>query len=55
LVNGVLQLRLVFWRQVINGDVHNVANVRHLDSTRCVVLDESAPHAKHTASRKELS
>jgi hypothetical protein len=36
LVNGILQLRLLFRRQVINGDVHNVANFRHLDSTRCV-------------------
>jgi hypothetical protein len=34
LVNSILQLRLLFWRQVFNGDVHDVANFRHLDSTR---------------------
>jgi hypothetical protein len=38
LVNGILQLRLLFRRQVINGDVHDVANFRHLDSTICVPL-----------------
>jgi hypothetical protein len=38
LVNGILQLRLLFWRQVINGDVHDVASFRHLDSTRVVPL-----------------
>jgi hypothetical protein len=32
LVNGILQLRLLLRRQVINGDVHDVANFRHLDS-----------------------
>jgi hypothetical protein len=32
LVNGILQLRLLFRIQVINGDVHDVANFRHLDS-----------------------
>jgi hypothetical protein len=36
LINGVLQLRLLLWWQVINGDVHDVANFRHLDSTRLV-------------------
>jgi hypothetical protein len=36
LVNGILQLRLLFRRQVINGDVRNVVNVSHLDSTTWV-------------------
>jgi hypothetical protein len=36
LVNGILQLCLLFWRQVINGYIHDVANFRHLDSTRLV-------------------
>jgi hypothetical protein len=38
LVNGIFQLCLLFWRQVINGDIHDVANFRHLDSTRLVPL-----------------
>jgi hypothetical protein len=38
LVNGILLPRLLFRRQVIDGDVHNVANFRHPDSTRCVPL-----------------
>jgi hypothetical protein len=31
LVNSVFQLLLLLWRKVINGDVHNVADLRHLD------------------------
>jgi hypothetical protein len=27
---------LLLRRQVINGDIHDVVNVTHLDSTRCV-------------------
>jgi hypothetical protein len=29
-------LSLLFWSQVINGDIHDVANFSHLDSTRFV-------------------
>jgi hypothetical protein len=36
LVNGILQLHLLFWRQVINGDIHDVLNIGHLESTRFV-------------------
>jgi hypothetical protein len=32
LVNGILQLRLLFRRQFIKGDIHDVVNVRHLKS-----------------------
>jgi hypothetical protein len=31
LVSSVFQLLLLLWRKVINGDVHNVADLRHLD------------------------
>jgi hypothetical protein len=34
LVNGILQLHLLFWRQVINGDIHDVLNIRHPESAR---------------------
>jgi hypothetical protein len=34
LVDGVLQLRFLFWSQVINGDIHDIVNVRHLESAR---------------------
>jgi hypothetical protein len=27
---------LLFWRQVINGDIHDVLTIRHLESTRLV-------------------
>jgi hypothetical protein len=33
LVSGVFQLYLLFWSQVINVDIHDVADFRHLDST----------------------
>jgi hypothetical protein len=36
LVNGILQLHLLFWRQVINGDIHDVLNIRHLESSKFV-------------------
>jgi hypothetical protein len=39
MVNGILQLHLLFWRQVINDDIHDVLNIRHLESARCVQLD----------------
>jgi hypothetical protein len=38
LVNGILQLHLLFWRHVINGDIHDVLNIRHLESARFVPL-----------------
>jgi hypothetical protein len=34
LVNGILQLPLLLQRQVINGDIHDVLNIRHLESAR---------------------
>jgi hypothetical protein len=61
LVNGILQLCLLFWRQVINGDVHDVANFRHLDSTRFVppgvpksVLTQN-PHPAPSTQQAEQS
>jgi hypothetical protein len=61
LVNGILQLRLLFRRQVFNGDVHNVANFRHLDSTKWVppgvpksVLTQN-PHPAPSTQQAEQS
>jgi hypothetical protein len=36
LVNGILQLHLLFWRQVVNGDIHDILNIKHLESARLV-------------------
>jgi hypothetical protein len=61
LVDGILQLRLLFRRQVINGNIHDVANFRHLDSTRCVppgvpksVLTQN-PHPAPSTQQAEQS
>jgi hypothetical protein len=32
--NGILQLHLLLRRQFIKGDIHDVVNVRHLESAR---------------------
>jgi hypothetical protein len=54
---------LLFWRQFIKSDIHDIVNVRHLESDgkgptrrakKCVDA-KSAPHAKHTASRTKLA
>jgi hypothetical protein len=36
LVNGILQLYPLFRRQVIHGDIHDIMNIRHLESARYV-------------------
>jgi hypothetical protein len=36
LVNGIFQLYLLFRRQVIHGDIHDIMNIRHLESARFV-------------------
>jgi hypothetical protein len=36
LVNGILQLYPLFQRQVIHGDIHDIMNIRHLESARLV-------------------
>jgi hypothetical protein len=61
LVNGIFQLCLLLWRQVINGDVHDVANFRHLDSIRLVppsvpksVLTQN-PHPAPSTQQAEQS
>jgi hypothetical protein len=36
LVNGIIQLYPLFWRQVIHGDIHDIMNIRHLESARFV-------------------
>jgi hypothetical protein len=36
LVNGIFQLYPLLRRQVIHGDIHDVMNVRHLESARIV-------------------
>jgi hypothetical protein len=48
----------MFWRQFIEGDIQDRLDVRHLDQIECpterakkCVDVNSAPHAKHTASR----
>jgi hypothetical protein len=38
LVNGILQLYLLFWSQVFHGDIHDIMNIRHLESVRFVPL-----------------
>jgi hypothetical protein len=38
LVNGIFQLYPLLGRQVIHGDIHDVMNVRHLESARIVPL-----------------
>jgi hypothetical protein len=35
LVDGILQPHLLLWRQFIHGDIHDVVNVRHLESAIC--------------------
>jgi hypothetical protein len=37
LVNGILQLYPLFWRQVIHSDIHDIMNIRHLESARLVL------------------
>jgi hypothetical protein len=61
LVNGILQLRLLFRRQVIDSDVHDVVNFRHLDSIRWVppsvpknVLTQN-PHPARSIQQAEQS
>jgi hypothetical protein len=61
LVDGNLQLCLLFQRQVINGDVHDVANFRHRDSTGWVppgvpksVLTQN-PHPTPSTQQAEQS
>jgi hypothetical protein len=36
LVNDILQLDPLFRRQVIHGDIHDIMNIRHLESARYV-------------------
>jgi hypothetical protein len=36
LVNGILQLYPLFRRQVIHGDIHDLMNIRHLESAKFV-------------------
>jgi hypothetical protein len=38
LVTGIFQLYPLLSRQVIHGDIHDVMNVRHLESARMVPL-----------------
>jgi hypothetical protein len=38
LVNGIFQLYPLLRREVIYGDIHDVMNVRHLESARIVPL-----------------
>jgi hypothetical protein len=38
LVNGILQLYPLFQRQVIHGDIHDIMNIKHLESARFVPL-----------------
>jgi hypothetical protein len=61
LVNGILQLHLLFRRQVINGDVHDVANFRYLDSLDGVPLGvpksvlKQNPHPMPSTQQAEQS
>jgi hypothetical protein len=48
----------MFWRQIIESNIQDSLDVRHLDQLECPIgrakkcVDvKSAPHAKHTASR----
>jgi hypothetical protein len=47
LVNGILQLYLLFRRQVIHGDIHDIMNIRHL-----VQLDGPTVRAKKCVDAK---
>jgi hypothetical protein len=59
LVHDVLELLPLFRREVLNVDIHDVRDFRHLDLFGCVPLGvpkkcvdaKRAPSAKHTASR----
>jgi hypothetical protein len=62
LINGILQLYLLLWRQVIHGDIHDIMKIGHLDqldgptgrAKKCVDA-KSTPRAKHTASQTKLA
>jgi hypothetical protein len=47
LVNGILKLHLLLWRQVIHGDIHDIMNIRHLDQ-----LDSPTGRAKKCVDAK---
>jgi hypothetical protein len=55
-------LQLLFCRQLLYGDIHDIMNIRHLDqldgptrrAKKCVDV-KSAPHVKHTAGRTKLA
>jgi hypothetical protein len=59
LVHGVLELLPLFRGEVFNVDIHDIPDVRHLDSFGCDPTERAkkcvdakcAPSAKHTASR----
>jgi hypothetical protein len=63
LIHSVLEVLLLLRREVLNVDIHDVRDFRHLDLFGCGPTERAkkcvdakyAPGAKHTASRTKLA